>query len=212
VIIYCLSGLGADERAFVYLELPGHELRHVQWITPLPNESLESYATRLIPQLDQTEPFVLLGLSFGGMLAVEMQKQLHPVQTILLSSIAHVTEKPARMHLMKRLNAYAWIPSKYFVRPSAMAFNLFGAHTERERRLLTEILADSDPSYMRWALKAIAHWKNTQHINHIRIHGDADKLFPIRGFDPDFVIQGGGHLMVVSHAKQVSDAILMALK
>lgn len=83
--IYAISGLGADERAFQFLEFP-YEVVHVKWITPEGDESMSSYAKRLCAQVDTSEPFALVGLSFGGMLATEMCKFIKPVHTILLSS------------------------------------------------------------------------------------------------------------------------------
>src|SRR6218665_2073919 len=43
--VYFLSGLGADQRVFRKLELDKHfQVRHIEWIRPLRNESLRSYA------------------------------------------------------------------------------------------------------------------------------------------------------------------------
>lgn len=91
--VYCISGVGADHRAFQRLNIPDHELIAVPWIEPLSNESLSSYANRLGASIDTKEPFALLGLSFGGMLAAEMAALLKPRKLILISSIASSSQE-----------------------------------------------------------------------------------------------------------------------
>lgn len=205
--IYCFSGLGADERAFQFLDFSHHTIVHVKWIEALPNESLKSYAHRIGAIIDHKEPFVLLGLSFGGMLCVELSKHLNPVQVILLSSITSRNEMPARMKLSGALRLYRIIPSKYFNQPSKIAHALFGVKTEKEKNLLDQILRDSDPKFVKWALNAITQWKNKTTPNCYRIHGTKDRIFPYTLQTVDVTIQDGGHLMVVSHAEEVSTAI-----
>ncbi|HCF62788.1 MAG TPA: hypothetical protein DEU93_00310, partial [Chitinophagaceae bacterium] len=69
---YCISGLGADERIFCNLHFPeALEPVYLKWIKPEPNETLEQYAMRLSEKIEGDEPFVLIGLSLGGMLALE---------------------------------------------------------------------------------------------------------------------------------------------
>ena len=95
--IYAFSGLGTDERIFRQLALD-HELIPVKWINPLPKEKLSSYAQRLGEQIDQSEPFALLGVSFGGMLVSELVKTLNPEKVILISSASTRFELPYIVH------------------------------------------------------------------------------------------------------------------
>ena len=205
--LYCISGLGADERAFQRLDLSQFKVIYVQWIDNLPNESLVSYAHRLSAIIDDAEPFALMGLSFGGMLAVEISKFKKPAYLILLSTIVHVSEKPFRMKIFGKMGFYKYIPSRYFTRPSKIAHRLFGANKPSEKALLNRILEDSDPIYIKWALGAISKWVNESPVEAIRIHGTKDKLFPMDKSFKGHLIAGGGHLMVITHANQVSEII-----
>ena len=45
--IYCISGLGADERAFSNLKIDGYELVYMPWLQPLEKETIEQYAKRM---------------------------------------------------------------------------------------------------------------------------------------------------------------------
>ena len=49
------------------------------------NESLAAYATKLLPQITEANPIVM-GLSLGGMLALEVSKQIQTEKIISLSS------------------------------------------------------------------------------------------------------------------------------
>ena len=70
---YFISGIGADYRLFTHIRLPeGFETCYVHWIPPEKDETLPVYARRLAEQIDTSEPFVLIGFSLGGIMAVEI--------------------------------------------------------------------------------------------------------------------------------------------
>ncbi|WP_221394889.1 hypothetical protein [Dyadobacter sp. NIV53] len=83
--IYIFSGLGADERVFQRLDFSESSAIFIKWIIPLNNETIEHYATRLLDQIHTTQP-VLIGLSFGGIMAVEVAKQIDTEKIILIAS------------------------------------------------------------------------------------------------------------------------------
>lgn len=51
--IYCVSGLGADERVFQKLKFQGYQPVHIQWIEPKPGETIADYAQRLTTQIKE---------------------------------------------------------------------------------------------------------------------------------------------------------------
>ncbi|MBK7885618.1 MAG: hypothetical protein IPJ81_18875 [Chitinophagaceae bacterium] len=73
--IYCISGLGADERVFTKINIEGYQLKVIPWLTPLRNETLPQYATRMRSNIEEENP-VMMGLSFGGMVSIEIAKQI----------------------------------------------------------------------------------------------------------------------------------------
>ncbi|HVG11799.1 MAG TPA: hypothetical protein VM843_02295, partial [Flavisolibacter sp.] len=86
VNVYFISGLGADCRIFKNLQLPpSYHAVHVEWIKPLVKESLAEYALRLSAAIDTTQPFGLIGLSLGGMIAVEISKNKRAEWVVLIS-------------------------------------------------------------------------------------------------------------------------------
>jgi pimeloyl-ACP methyl ester carboxylesterase len=84
--IYCLSGLGANEKVFQFLDLSFAKPVFIQWLPPRQNETLRQYALRLKEEyITEPEP-VIFGLSLGGMMAVEIAKVIPSSTAILISS------------------------------------------------------------------------------------------------------------------------------
>lgn len=75
--LYLIGGLGADERVFKYLNI-NVKTQIINWILQEPNEELKSYAKRLTEQINKNEEFAILGVSFGGIIAIEMAKFIRP--------------------------------------------------------------------------------------------------------------------------------------
>ncbi|MBW4467827.1 MAG: alpha/beta hydrolase [Pegethrix bostrychoides GSE-TBD4-15B] len=205
--IYLVSGLGADERVFQMLKLEGYRPVHVRWLKPERGESLADYAQRLTAQIPAAEP-VLVGLSFGGIVAVEIAKQIAVKQVVLISSVKDRSEVPFYFKLFRWLPIHRILPFKSLLWAGYLiAYWLFSIECLEERRLLKSILLDTDPHFLKWALHRVVIWDNEVHPAHLhQIHGSSDRIFPIRYIDPEFVLEGG-HLMVVNRASQVSTLI-----
>lgn len=204
--VYFISGLGADSRAFKKLVFPpDFKLVHLDWIPAQPNESLENYAAKLALNIDTSVPFYLIGLSFGGMLATEIAKKLNPVHTFLISSTPTFKELPWYYRMAGTLRLQKLIPVSFFKKGNNMGLKFLGAKTMDERILLKQLVIDSDPYFMKWALTCILNWRNIERpLNLTHIHGTADNILPFRFLArPDFTIEGGGHFMVYANAKEI---------
>ena len=71
--VYFLAGIAADSRIFKNIQLPvGYEAVFIDWITPIRDESLSSYAFRLSDAIDKSEPYYIIGVSLGGIIACEI--------------------------------------------------------------------------------------------------------------------------------------------
>lgn len=207
-VIYLFSGLGADYRAFQHLHLPGCRLVYVDWIRPERSESMAHYAGRIRSQIATADP-VIIGLSFGGMIAVELARQMPVKKMILISSAKTKEDLAGGNALFFKWKLYKVIPGSFLKQPNFIANNLFGAISTEDKRILGEILEDSDPRFFRWAMDNIVHWDN-EFIppNLIHIHGTADKIIPYAAVKADYSIEGGGHLMVLNRADTISKIIL----
>lgn len=203
---YCFTGLGADEQLFANIAVPGFTLKHIQWLPPLPSETLPQYAIRLSAQIRPEAP-VLLGVSFGGMLAVEAAKHLKAKQTILISSVKTASHFPFYYHLANKLKIIDWLPATIFTTPSPVVDFLFGVETSADKKLLRHFIQQSDSHYIRWALQAIINWNNqTFPQNLVQIHGNKDRIIPLPK-SVDHVIKDAGHLLVYNRAPHLNNLL-----
>ncbi|WP_236941095.1 alpha/beta hydrolase [Flammeovirga sp. MY04] len=175
----------------------------MDWITPQKNESLQHYALRLSEKINTREDFILIGVSFGGVVATEIAKVLHPKLTILLSTIEISLELPLLYRIVGRTRFLEILPHQLFRMPFLIASKLFGT----KHKVLKDILKDSDPSFTQWAVNALIHWKNEQRLssNKLRIYGSKDLILPAR--ECDVLIEGGHHFMIVDRANEISSII-----
>ena len=69
-------------------------------------------------------------------------------------------------------------------------------------------LGEGDPDFIEWAIDAMLCWKQAKRIdNLIQIHGDKDKIFPVKRNKASHIIKNGTHLMVFNRADEVSGII-----
>lgn len=211
--IYLISGLGADRRAFNQLTFrSGVKLHFLDWIEPLTHETMHAYAKRLAQKIDTTEPFSIIGLSFGGMLASEISTFLNPQKVILLSSVNNYNELPLYYRWAAMLGIHQLLPSRPGQSSNFLLNWLFGLKTENDAALLSDVLKNTDPVFSRWAIHALLTWNRKQTDDKvIRIHGDRDRVLPVTVFKPHCLVKKGGHLIVMTHAAEVSALLDRAL-
>ena len=199
--MYAISGLGADYRVFEYLEIDA-DVVAIDWITPKNHESIESYSLRLSSVIDTDEPFGIMGVSFGGLIAVEISKILNPKFTIIISSAKTKKELRKSIRLLGKTNIIKWIPIKLFNPPKKIAQYLFGA---KNIALLNQILDDTDLVFAKWAVSELSMWKNEVEINNLlKISGTHDKLIPATQNDNAVLIEEGAHFMIVDLADEIN--------
>ena len=201
VNVYFISGMGADHRAFSYITLPkGFEAIHLPWIKPVKNEPLAAYAVRLAGAIRTTEPFILVGLSMGGMMAVEIAKKFPPVCTILISSISLSGQLPRYYRVASNLKANILV-SPSLLKKLVGLKKAFSPASE----LVAEMFRACDNDFFKWAMMAIPGWDNQQVPQPLyHIHGKKDWVLPIRLTHPTQAVAGVGHMLVMTHPAVVN--------
>jgi len=206
-IIYCISGLGADERAFSRLQFAGYQFVFLPWLTPLPAESITDYASRMRKDITTENP-ILMGLSFGGMMSIEIAKQLPVEKIILISSIKSDKELPQWMKVAGALQLNKLLPMRSFKLTEPIQNKMLGIRTAEEIELVRSYRRNAPQVYMNWAINQVLNWRNSwQHPNLFHVHGDADNIFPIQNVAPTHIINGGGHFMIMNKAVEVVAAV-----
>jgi pimeloyl-ACP methyl ester carboxylesterase len=204
---YCISGLGADERIFSNLALDGFTLKHIPWITPRKKEPISDYATRMAQNLSEELP-VLIGVSFGGMMAIEMARLLKIRKVIIISSVKSYEELPRWMKHVGRMGLNKLIPMRPYRFIQGIGDARLGVSNEEERNMVHAYRKAADPVYLDWAVDQVLNWKNHwQPDKLVHIHGDEDRIFPIQKVQPSYTIKNGTHFMVYNRAEEISRII-----
>lgn len=205
--IYCISGLGADERAFSKLKVDGYELKVIPWLMPEKNETIIHYATRMRTGITGKNP-ILMGLSFGGMVCTEIARQIPVQKIIIISSIKSSKEIPLWMKTVAALRLNKIVPLKSTKLTQPIQNRMLGVQSDEEKKLVASLRQQADLPYTNWAVNQALNWKNSWKHPHIyHIHGEKDNMFPIKNIRADYVIKNGGHFMIMNRATEVSACI-----
>ena len=205
--IYIFSGLGADERVFKYLNFPGYEPIFIRWLQPIKGESIEHYSKRLTEQITTSKP-ILIGLSFGGIIATEVSKVIDTEKIILMASAKTKKEIPYYYRWPGFLNLHKLLPTFLMKKPGVVSNWFFGIQSKEEKKLLSDIMSDTDPKFLKWAINQIVKWRNLTKAENIKhIHGTSDRILPYRFVHADFTIHNGGHFMTVNKSAELNKVL-----
>lgn len=205
--IYFVPGLANDKRIFKNLaqELSEYNLVFLEHLVHLNHEeTIQQYAVRLIRHQEFFEvDSIIIGLSLGGLIAVEMAKIIKFKNIILISTVKHKNELPYLIRLASKLKIY--IPPfliKTAIKPISILLNV----TNRTGAdYLSKIINDHNEHHIIWAQKAVVKWNNNLiPDNYLHIHGTKDEIFPIGCVTPTHRIKGGTHYMIMDRAKEIS--------
>lgn len=205
--VYCLTGLGADSSVFDLLEI-SHPKVCVEWIPSFKWESMTSYAWRLCAQVDTSEPFALLGVSFGGMLAVEMNKYIQPEKTILITSSARRSELPLWIRLISRTKLNRIIPNFLFGSNPKWLIWYFGIQSEQGKKMVSAIAKKSDRAFTKLCVDKVLTWDNEWLPDNLeRIQASNDLLLPAPASVKGIELNKAGHFAIVENAKEISTIV-----
>lgn len=205
--VYFIAGLGADCRAFKFLDLSFCQPEFIEWVTPAGTDTLPSYAEKLFSYIPD-EDAIIVGLSFGGMLATEIAKAHPQTKVIIIASSKTRTEIPNHLRFWRHFPIYKLHSNKIKNSAGGFVLSILGAKGIEQKKLQLQIMKDSDPAFTRWAMDAIVNWNNTVvPKNVIHIHGTADKLLPYRYVKADYTIKDGEHVMIMDRAEEVSQLL-----
>lgn len=202
---YFISGLGADKQAFKNIKLPaGYEPVFLDWIPPQKDEPLYNYAHRFSSLIKNNDAFILIGLSFGGMLASEIARIRKPLKTIIISSIATADELPWYFKRAGSIGLHKKMPIR-FLKAATVVNRIIGAGSPEDKAIVYNYVKYAKPDFIRWSLDAIINWGQHERLPGIvHLHGSNDHLLPLKFIHPDFVVKDGGHLMVLNKAAEVN--------
>lgn len=144
-----IPGLGADERLFYPQQAAFPNSIAPHWLLPEKGETLESYARRWADDLRLQPGCALAGVSFGGMVALEMSRWVQAEAVFLIGSCRDPRSIPWGLRKAGLLPAWTWF-SKGFTKifPASGAW-LLGAKAAGERELLIRMFQETPDFFLR---------------------------------------------------------------
>lgn len=209
-VIYCIPGLGQDDRVFSDLEIKNAELRFLNWEAAQAKEDIPAYAARLAKRIDPDEKeLYLLGVSLGGIMAVELAKILKVKKIILISTVKNRDELPASFHWLGKVPVTSNSIPKFIIDAQVVLKPFYGKANSAGVDLFEEMLHDASLDFLRWAWNQIPKWKNEEKVNapFIHLHGTSDLIFPIKNIDCAITLKGATHFAIFNDKKKLNQLI-----
>lgn len=205
--IYFIPGLAFDETVAEPLVDEGLSINTINWIEPIPDESIQSYAVRMANLLPKDTEITLMGHSFGGVLVQEISRLIKVKQLILISTCKSKAESSLTLKLLAPLRLNTVITKDLILKSFPLWANSYGYALEDEKQVFINMIERNTDTYLSWALRTISQWESdyTIEVPMIHIHGNKDRTFPISNIkNVDYVIDGGNHFMVYSKAREIA--------
>lgn len=211
--IFLIAGLGADTRLYNNIDLGDNDVTPADWIEPNESDTLTTYAQKLIHQYFITDGSIVIGVSLGGLLAVEMAKQLKLNKVILISTIKTIDEAPWYFKFFRAIPVHRLFTGSMLGRLGYLMKPIFGQMDEHEAWLFNDMVQKSSPKFLKWAIGATLKFDNKViPPNVYHLIGDKDLIFNYKKIKDPIVVKGGTHIMVFDKAKQINKILKGILK
>ncbi len=204
VAVLMLPGMGASAlmySAAPYKKIP--DVTYVDWPPYRGEDSVSAVAARIIREQGLDAEWVVGGTSLGGVVAAEIAKQISVQKLILISSAL----SPRSINpVLKTLSGYAEIAPIDLIQLISGKVNL------PFNNAMLSMFSQSESRFIRTMCTAVFEWEgNPSPACSVRhIHGADDTII----HPPEYyaeIIQDAGHLLALSHSRQVAAFIRDAI-
>lgn len=203
--LYVISGLGADFKVLEKINFPESlEVVFLDWLIPENKEDFHHYVERMADRVDDSEPFALLGYSFGGLIVQEIDKIKSAEKVIIMGSIKSDKEKSRFIKFGEISRITKYLPQSMFNVKSAAIYSVARNIVDPKNPKLMEYFTVRDQYYLKWGIEKVSDWKFEENPKVIQILGSKDIVFPVKYSKPDYIVQNGTHLFPATKPKQVS--------
>ena len=209
-IVYFVPGMAAGSEIFKNISFPEekYQIQVLEWLIPKKNESLTEYAHRMALRIEKADA-ILIGVSFGGVVAQEMAQFLKLRKLIIISSVKTRKELPRRMKIAAWTKAYKLIPTSLVLSVEDLTKFSIGPRTKKRLSLYQQYLHVRDKYYLRWALEKMVTWNREEQLpGIIHIQGQKDSVFPLKYIANCKVIHNGTHIMILNRGREISQLLL----
>lgn len=213
--IYCFPGQGSDRRIFDSIDFDlQYKIKIIEYGSPEKHMTMNAFAKQLSSQIDTNNNFILLGVSLGGMICVELSEFLKPQKTIIISSAKNSNELPIRYNFQKVIPIYKLLPGSLLRAGARILQPIVEPDRKKNKKTFVSMLRNKKPVYMKRTVEMLINWdrkNNSKSIYHI--HGEKDHTLPIKKIkDPKYKVINGSHMMTLTRAKEISKILDLILK
>ena len=208
------SGMGADASVFLPQKLAFPNLIVPDWPIPDADDDLSSYCARLAADIDPGCPCFVGGASFGGIIALEVARHLNAKACFLIGSVRGPQQLPLRIRALRFLGfGIGLLPISMLQRSAASSAESARLVASPAVAGVMRQFSSANADVLRWSARQILRWDSEyDDLPTFHIHGDRDRVFPIRYTTPDEIVQGGGHVISLTHGPKVNEFLRKHLR
>ena len=213
--IILFPGLGTDCRIFdkAFKDFDEESFIKVDYDLELIGnaDNLADYAKNIVKsfQLDQYNgDLIIVGMSLGGLVAIELSKILDHKTIVIISSIKSQKEAPVFLKIAKFFRIYYFIPIWFSRMIIPIIGYLAGTLNKEGYKLYKLMLQQWESKKFIWARRTALNWEN-QYVPSklVHIHGSKDELFCYKKVRPTHLIKGGRHNMILDRSEEISEIL-----
>lgn len=201
--------MGGDSRLFRLIRMPEVEIVTPDHTDPAQGETLTQYASRIADRLNIQATDVVGGVSFGGMLAAEIARQRPVAGLILLGSCLRPARLPWSYRWLEMLGRFipdfvlglrSWRPLVRW---------RFAPLSPDAETCLIEMAATYPTAQIRAFARMVIGWPGIDNVACpvLSVHGDYDRIIPVKCAEPDLILKDAGHAFTLTHADDTISAI-----
>ena len=211
--VYLIPGQGSDYRLFDSLDLgDDYNIINVHHCIPDEGMTMSDYANELFYQINTSRKYVLIGVSLGGMLSVEINDFHIPFKTIIISSAKCRDELPGRYRIQEHVPIYGIVSGDLSKKGALILQPIVEPDRNNNKDTFISMLENKDPDFLKRTIAMILEWQRADYPDNIvHIHGDNDRTIPIKNVKYDYIIEKGSHMMVLTRGDEISRLIISIL-
>ena len=174
---------------------------------------MKEFAGLILPQIDTTDRFILIGVSIGGMICVELAELIKPEKVIIISSAKQRMELPFRYRFQKTIPLNKITPKGLIKLGARILQPLVEPDRNKNKATFKSMLKKKDKTYLKRSVNMIVNWDRKIYDSTIvHIHGTNDHTLPSKHIGTSMKIEKGSHMMALTRGQEMNDLILSVLK